>query len=105
MPEPVNRICAGATKCACAQKNEHLLRSSAGGVRLAGDVANAAAEFPARRFACSDTQDGADLRQGDAKGVEQSGEDVNDGHVAIPSRKRESQDDHLRAEQCSRSIH
>ena len=91
--------------CACNAKERTPPAQGAEGVRLAGDVSNAASALNGRRITCSETQEGADLRQGDTEGVEQGGDDVDDGHGAIPSGKRESQDDHLRAEQCSRSIH
>jgi hypothetical protein len=75
-------------------KLERLLRISAGGVRLTGDDANAATEFSERRLTCSETHEGAELRQRDVEGVEQGADDVKDAHVAIPSGKQESQDDH-----------
>ncbi|WP_454859941.1 hypothetical protein [Promicromonospora soli] len=95
MSEPVRHSCAGATMCARNANKRTPPAHGAEGVRLAGDVSNAASVLNDRRLTCSEAQECADLRQGDAKGVEQGGDDVNDGHGAIPSGKRESQDDHL----------
>jgi hypothetical protein len=105
MSEPGRPSCAEATMSARNAKERTPPASRAEGVRLAGDVSNAASVLFEARITWSETQQVAQLQQRDAEGVEQGGENVNDGHGAIPSRKRESQDDHLRAEQCSRSIH